>query len=253
MSPTGFRRLVLELGHGAADPATILEAATFARTLGLELLALFIEDESLAHIAGLPFAREISPLTFLWRPLDADRLADDVAAAAERARLSLAAAATASGVAQTFEVRHGESGLHVIETCVATDIVVLSSSRRREGDTMHGGRRLSETARDSAASVLWLPPVSVARRGPVVVVANADNPAVPVARQIAALVGEPLIVAAQQAGEGRVSLPGETLLDLIAALNNLNERLIVLSQAGPWGEMGAALAARRGVPVLVLE
>ena len=118
---------------------------------------------------------------------------------------------------------------------------------------MRGVRRLSETAHGSPASVLWLPPVAVAHRGPVVVAAHTDDPAVAAARQIADLAGDPLIVAAQETGEGRVGLAGETLADLTAGLARLNERLIVLSRHGPWGDLGAALAAQRGVPVLVLE
>lgn len=252
MSPTGFRRLIVELGHGAADPATIREAAGFARLLELELLALFIEDEALPHAAALPFSREISPLTYRWRQMETGRLADDLRAAAERARQTLETVAASLGLERSFEVRYGDPGDQVIETCVETDIVVLSASRQREGEAVHGLRRLCQTAHGSAASVLWLPPGAVAHQGPVVVVAGGGGLTVAVASQIADRAGEPLIHLSREAGGPR-RLTGETLPDLFAALGGRREQLIILPRSGPWGEAGAALAAQRGVPVLVVE
>lgn len=245
MSPPGFRRLILELGHGAADLDTIQAAAGFARVMDLELLALFIEDEALPHAAALPFAREISPLTYRWRPMEVDRLASDLRAAADKARQTLEAVAKDVGIDPGFEVRRGDPGEPEILACVETDIVVLSAARRREGEAVHGLRRLIQTAHGSAASVLWLPPGAVADRGPVAVAADDGDPAGMAARRIADRAGEKLV---------RVSpAPGDSLTGFIAALDELNERLIVLSRAGPWGEAGAALAAQRGVPVLVVE
>jgi hypothetical protein len=226
------------------------------------LHALFVEDETLLHLSGLPFAREINPVTCQWRPLETDRLVRELRASAERARRSFVTAAHATGVNQTFEVRRGDLGLHVTETCSATDIVVLSSPGRAEAVAAHGVRQLRETARVSAASVLWLPPSAGTRRGPVVAVAaDAADSALAVARQIADQTGERLIVAMPDAGAetgleaapGQLPVLGDTLPAVVAALGALKERLIVTSRGGPWGEMGAALAASRGVPVLVLE
>ena len=81
-----FRRLILELGHGTADPETIAEAAAFAQLMDAELHALFVEDETLLHASALPFAREISPLSYQWRKLEPGRLEAELKAAADRAR-----------------------------------------------------------------------------------------------------------------------------------------------------------------------
>src|SRR3954464_12680134 len=102
---TRFRRLVLELGHGALNPEAMRAAAAFAHLLHAELHALFIEDETLLHASGLPFAREISPVSYQWRPLEPGRLEAELRAAADLARAQLDAAARAMGVRRSFEVR----------------------------------------------------------------------------------------------------------------------------------------------------
>ena len=95
-----FRRLILELGHGAADPETIAEAAAFAQLMDAELHALFVEDETLLHASALPFAREISPLSYQWRKFEPLLLEAELKAAADRARAHLEAAASASGYSE---------------------------------------------------------------------------------------------------------------------------------------------------------
>ncbi len=252
---TPFRRLVLELGHGAIDPETMREAAAFAHLFGAELHALFVEDETLLLASALPFAREISPLSYRWRPLETGRLEAELRAAADRARRQLMEIAGAIGVPRSFEVRRGDLALHVTDSCVATDIVVVAPPGRI--GTAPGSRRLSETARRSAASVLFLPPRPGRRRGPIVAVATgADDPALGIARRIAAQEHESLLVLASDGseidGEGAIRvLSGGSDQDLAAALGDVKERLIVVTRDGL--EEGSNFAAVRGVPVLILE
>jgi hypothetical protein len=228
---TRFLRLVLEVGHGAVDPDTMREAAAFALLIDAELHALFVEDETLLHASALPFAREINPLSGQWRRLETGRLEAELRAAADRARQQLMEATQALEVRHSFEVRRGDVAVHITETCVATDIVVVSSLDRIGA----GSRRLSETARGSVASVLFLPPRPGRRHGVIAVVAaGADDPAADVARQIAAREKTGLMVVGS-----------------VAALANARERLIVLTRDGM--DEAADLARARGVPVLVLE
>jgi hypothetical protein len=226
---SGFRRLVLELGHGGADPVTMRQAAAFARLLDAELHALFVEDETLLHASALPFAREISSLSHRWRRLEPDRLEADFRAAAARAERQLFEVAGAVGIRRSFVVRRGDLALHVTETVIAGDIVVVAAPRH---ETTHGSHRLRETAHLSAASVLYLPPRPGPRHGPIVALATGpDDPAVAVARSIAASARERLLVGSD--------------------LGDVRERLIVMTRddhAAP-----AEIARDRGVPVLVVE
>jgi hypothetical protein len=253
---TRFDRLVLELGHGAADPETMRQAAAFARLLDAELHALFVEDETLLHASALPFSREISPLSYQWRPLEQDRLEAELRAAADQARRHLEAVALAIGVRRGFEVCRGDLASHVTETCAASDIVVVASPRGMGTRGMHGFRRLHETAGLSAAAVLHLPPDAGRAHGPVVaVVTGMDDSSLGVARLIAAQGKERLLVLAGVAGDDasvRI-IPGTTPPDIVAALSDTRERLIVLTRDASRDGAGFELAITRGVPVLVVE
>ena len=68
MSVVVFRRLVLDLSHGAADPVLLREVAALARLLDAELHALFFEDDTLHGLTGLSFVREIGVVSRQWRP-----------------------------------------------------------------------------------------------------------------------------------------------------------------------------------------
>ena len=214
---SGFRRLVLELGHGGADRATMRQAAAFAQLLDAELHALYVEDESLLHASALPFAREISALSYQWRRLEPERLEAELRAAADRARRQFVETVRTTRVRHTFEIRRGDLALSVTETRVASDIVVVAVRRR---DATHGSDRLRETAHLSAASVLYLPPTPGRRQGPIVaVVTGAGDPAQTVAESIAALGHEPVLVLSARSAE-----------EIIAVLGDTRERLIVLTR-----------------------
>ena len=178
-----FHRLVLELGHGGNDPETLRQAAGFARLLDAEVHALFVEDETLLHASGLPFAREINPLSMRWRKFAADSLETDLRAVADQARRQLAEAARVVGVRQSFEVRRGDPAAHVTATCIASDIVVVAPVRR---DATHESHRFRANARGSAAAVLYLPPSPGPARGPIVaLMKGAGDPCHTVAELIA--------------------------------------------------------------------
>jgi hypothetical protein len=140
----------------------------------------------------------------------------------------------------------------VTEICVATDIVVVSARRRET----HGSGRPRETAPRSVASILILPPDIVRPHGPIVAVATgASDPSLAVAGRIAALGRERLVVLAPSGTkvEGEVrALPVVAASDIVAALGDTRERLIVMTRDGSDGA-GEAVALARGVPVLVIE
>ena len=264
MSVTIFRRMVLELGHEAVDPAAMREAAGLARFLGVSLHALFVEDETLLHVCAFPFTREFSPLSFQWRPMDHARLEAGLRAAAERARLHLIAAGRAAGVAPSFEVRRGDAVAHSGEISTAGDIIVISQPSGR-GFVTDRYLNALEAAYRSAASILFLPPLPARGgdrpRGPIVagpivaVAARPDDSGPDIAARIAAASDRPLLVLATPPMMSRFldhvpvrPLAGITPHDIAAALGGERETLIVVAQRD--AEAGAALSAARGVPVL---
>ena len=207
------------------------------------------------NASALPFAREINSLSFQWRPLEPHRLGAELRAAAELARRHLTEAARAIGVRQHFEVRRGDPVPHLTETCLATDVVVVAAPRR----TNHHATRFGETTRRSAASVLFLPPGAGPARGParglargpiIAVTTGAGDRALAVARSIAAVSEERLLILARD-GEGDRLIPGTSVHDIATALAGTRERLIVVTRDG--APDGSELAAARGAPVLSVE
>lgn len=270
MSDLGYRRLVLELGVGPADPALIRAAAEFARGLGLDLHGLFIEDESLLTLAAYPVARELRLGSRQWAPLDATRLAEDLHLAAETARRQMLQTLASLGVHGGFEVVRGDPYGCVCGTCGETDIIVVTANHRHHAHPDHGRATLRRAAAESAASVLILPDVTSPRSGPVVVAAETpDDPGLPVAARIAAADRAPLLVLLPE-GTGTIDAAALKLSpdrvqvhqvgglhpdDLLRVLSHLRERMVVVTRAvsGALGADGAArIASLRHVPVLVL-
>jgi hypothetical protein len=218
-----------------------------------------VEDETLLHASALPFAREISPLSYRWRSLEPAQLEAELKAAADQARRHIEAAAHATGIKRSFQVRRGDLALHVTDVCVASDIFVVSSQHRMGTGTAHGFLRLRDAACKSVASVLHLPPTASRKQGVIVAVAaSAADPALDVARWIATEARERLLVLAPtgtviEGGSDVRFLPGTSDQDLAAILGDIRERLIVMTRTGDALDPGSTLAGAINVPVLVME
>lgn len=253
-----LRRLVLDLTHH--DGASLRAAAEFAAQLGAALHGVFVEDEALFRLAGMPFARELRLPTREWRALDAETIAGDFRAAAAQARRMLDQAARALGVAGGFEVLRGDPAACFAALPGAADIVVLPA------------QQLQQPRFEGAAGVLLLPPPPGARAGTVAVVSDARAGPLDLAARCAVAAGAPLLIlapsdallreaAASAAVRGlppeRVALrllAGTGAEALLQALGEGRERLVVLPRGAGGGRedarAGAVLRWRR-VPVLL--
>jgi hypothetical protein len=171
---------------------------------------------------------------------------------ATRARRHLLEIARAIGVPYHFGVRSGDLSPRVAEICVADDIVVVSSPRRMTAEATYGAHRLRDTASACAASVVFLPPSAGRPHGPVVaVLSGAEDPSLGAAGWIADQGKERLLVIGTS-GEAAFQVPPHaTSDDIVPALGDTRERLIVITRDG--SVEGAELADARGVPVLVVN
>lgn len=279
VTPAEVRRLILDLGQGAADPLALQMAADLAGWLGVDLHGLFIEDEAVLALAGLPFARELRLLTHEWTPLDADSIAAELRHAADEARRMLTGILAAARVPGGFEVRRGDPAACLAEISRAGDMVLLalsgSVSARPPQDA---ARTRAAMARGATSALLVLPARPRRRHGPVVVVPEgAADPALEIAARIAAATHEPLTILLRDPGAGtaeaardraaafgvprqRVALAGlaqpgiGSAEGVSVALAGHGGSLIVLGRAATGDGVEAAhLAAAHGVPVLLIE
>lgn len=273
---TSYRRLLLDLRPGGLDRATLRAAAELARLLDVEMLGIFVEDQSMVGAANLPFARELQLPARDWRPANAERLAAELQAAAEHARLLLLREGEAAGISCRFVVRRGDPAATIASLCSFHDIVAVAEPEEAiEGLTGTAGR-VRDAALSSEATVLLLPSRPARSTGPVIVlIAAIDDPALAVAAHLAATSRQPLVVAfaadsaptstairnaAQAAGlpADRVeilALRSRTIPSVVLALGARQGRLAVMSRNGIALPNGAPvrLAEELGVPVLVIE
>jgi nucleotide-binding universal stress UspA family protein len=103
-----IERVVVPLDAASESQTAIETAARLAARTKAPLHGVFVEDEDLLHLAGLPFARQVT-LEAGAEPLTTEHLQLHLQAAAERARKDLLAAAKRHGVERSFEIVRGAS------------------------------------------------------------------------------------------------------------------------------------------------
>jgi nucleotide-binding universal stress UspA family protein len=99
----GIKRVVVPLDAASETGTAIDTAARLAARWRVPLHGVFIEDQELIGLAGLPFARQVTLGTGA-EPLTRDHVEDHFRAFADRVRHELAAAADRHGVEWSFEV-----------------------------------------------------------------------------------------------------------------------------------------------------
>ena len=126
-----IKRVIVPLDAASEAGTAIDTAAHLAARWRVPLHGVFIEDEELISLAGLPFARQVT-LGAGLEPLTKDHVEDHFRAFAERARRELAAAADRHDVKWSFEIvrsplaRDTLGGEH--------DFVVAGAASRPIGD-----------------------------------------------------------------------------------------------------------------------
>jgi nucleotide-binding universal stress UspA family protein len=200
----GVRRIVVGLDASASSLDALSAAAALARRFGSDLRALFVEDQDLLRLAGLPFAQETrSPAGPFDRIVRAE-LEGQLRALAARARQALERVAAQVEVACSFEVVRGAVTPSVIASAGEEDLLVLGAGGHLRSGRAAAGGTARAAARGARASVLLL--ARGARMGePVVAIhdgAAGSARAVAAAARVAAQ-GEPPVVLVPGGQTGR--------------------------------------------------
>jgi len=263
-----FRRAVLGLEHHASRHGLPL-AVDVARLLDLDLLGMFIEEESLLRMAGLPFIREFSALRG-WRAVEGEQIARELRAAAASAQRLFAEAVKDLRTASAFDIFHGSMVEAIAAHARPDDIVILSAPAAAGEYSASQFPRLIETALDAAAGVLLIPRQIARHAGDVVAIATRpDDPSIRVAVDIARAAKEELVIVELHEEDARSAKARETaervtrkpaaataISDpamLVAAFRNERERLVVMTRGSIDPSLPSILASWRRVPVLVIS
>lgn len=264
-----FRRLVL--GSPYRIPGHSMRLATeLAEVLRLDLFALFVEEESVRNLAGLPFTREFRPLGGGWRPLDVDQLTRDLEIAGRNAEKAFREAVKNLQTPCRFEIVRGSTTEIIASISRRTDILLIPEPEGAADRVTAQFAATLEAALRSAAAVLLVPSRIARRSGAIVALATEPNdPSIAAAKVLAGAAGEELVVI-----EGRKAMPdrfvgrsseksaaqfggiraaSRSLADVteIGGLEQMSERLIVASRKSDLHPL--AIASVRRVPVLIVE
>ncbi len=249
--PADYRRVVLPMGPGSIDRQMLRGAAEFARLLELEMLGIFVEDQTMLGLADLPFIRELRLPDHAWHSFDPQRMAADLRAAASEARHLFEQESAAHGLARSFEVRRGDPAA-VPGALEGTDILVVAEPAAGGEGLTTAVRRVQRAALRSPVTVLFLPPSAARKTGPIALLAaGTSDPAFVLASHVAAATGEELVTVSSSEDVS----PAGLIACFERDLRRAHERLVVMARGarGTSDEAPLQLAAARNVPVLVIE
>lgn len=135
-----IRRILLAMDPSYRSMGALETAVDLAGSLGAELMAIFVEDVHLIHLAALPFATEVGTLSCCLRPLRLEDLERQMRAQAVEMRKALEAAAKKFEVRWSFRVTRGSVASEILLASMEADLVILGKRgwnlSRRLGSTV---------------------------------------------------------------------------------------------------------------------
>jgi nucleotide-binding universal stress UspA family protein len=246
--PFAVHRILVAIDASAASLDALAAAASLAARLGSELSGLFVEDEDLLRLAGLPFG-DVFPTTGGGRErLDRTSAEAALRALASRAREALERTASSHQVACSFRVTRGRVVREVLAAAEAADLVVLGATGHGRSAPGAVGQTARAAAGRARAPVLLLSRGSRLAGGAVVAVDDgtpSGTRAVAAARRLSQADRPPAIVCTP---DGRAPAIVDAIARLAAAL------VVLPAEAAappPGGVLDRLLAA--GVAVLVVR
>ena len=262
-----WKRMVVGLPQGLADPAAVEAAATLAELLQIELLATFVADATLQTLGELSGVRELRLLEAGWQAIDAGQIERDLLQAAEIARRRFAEAVGTRAVQARFDVIADTETMTSLLR--ADDVVAIIEPAHPAERITRQFVGLLEAAFALAGAVLVVPRRIARTAGPIVALATSEqDPAIAVAIEIAAALKERLIIvtaskelppellaAAERRGVAvRHIVPdhsGADIWSLLPALRPQERLRVVSTDALPGG--AALFSSLQGTPLLAVR
>jgi nucleotide-binding universal stress UspA family protein len=138
-----IRRILVALDASTHSLAALEAAADLAANLHAELIGLFVEDENLLHLAGLPFAQELSAPSATSRPMSSKKMEHQLRLQASQARRALKMAADRVEAQWSFQTVRGQVTASVLSAALEADLLAMGRVSR----PLSGRSRLGSTAR----------------------------------------------------------------------------------------------------------
>jgi nucleotide-binding universal stress UspA family protein len=149
-----WQRILVALDNSPHSTAALEAAAEVAARLQAELVGIFVEDTDLLHLAALPFAREVTFSSPVWRPLDAGAMEQQLQQLAAKARRALSAAADRRQLRWSFRVARGAVGAELLAAAVEMDLLALGIGGWQPGTSLRLGSTAMEVLSRAPRGVL---------------------------------------------------------------------------------------------------
>lgn len=151
-----LRRIVVALD--AEGPPPLETAIELARSLEVELVALFVEDTELINLAALAFG-EVGFPSAIRRALDVDAMERSLRATARRIHEEIGSRLAGNRIKWTFEVVRGRLASALATVSLEGDIVVVPAARTATGTPGARGRTVRTLRAPRVPSLLVCDPL----------------------------------------------------------------------------------------------
>jgi hypothetical protein len=145
--------VILAADAGSYSAASVSLAVAMAATAGGLLQALFVEDEDLLQVSGLPGAREITLITATSRSTSSEQVQRSLRLVARQFRQTLQQEAQALQVSWSFDTMRGRVRDLGLKPAVDATYTILAHSalQRLRSVQQRGARRILLLGKSSAA------------------------------------------------------------------------------------------------------
>lgn len=201
-------RIIIRLDATIDAPASIEVASLLAEALGSDLLGLFVEDEQLLQLAGLPFAHAVGAGAGGPLRLTPQMMEEAFSRSCLQCEKALSAWAGRKKQNWTFLKKRGDEAGILSATVTASDLLVVATGRAGPG-----ALQVFRLIRRSGAQARCVVPAAYQLRGasmaPVVAIDDGDPAGartIEVAARIAAGTGAPLSLIAIAGSENEAHM-----------------------------------------------
>jgi hypothetical protein len=132
-----IKRIIINIDSGGFSASIMESAVILASRLQANLCGLFIEDTELLQLANLPFTREITLHTALFRDLSSSSMERNLNAIAAQMRQTLEEMATISDVGCSFRTVRGPRLESVIKESEDSQLILIMPKKRLTENRYH--------------------------------------------------------------------------------------------------------------------
>jgi nucleotide-binding universal stress UspA family protein len=151
-----IRRILVALDASTHSLAALEAAAGLAASLQAELIGLFVEDENLVHLAGLPFAHEVRTPSAARQPMSSDKMEQELRLQASQARRALKEAAERVQAKWRFQTVRGQVTASVLNAALDADLLAMGRVSRPLSSRSHLGSTARAVSVQTKGSVLLM-------------------------------------------------------------------------------------------------